>query len=118
MTMGIRKRDRNVFRNLLISIGAVQPIFDYEPNFNRKIKSDAERRMRGVDSMSRAHRDLVKEYGYHAVHSFLNYGITDPQTIGYLICAARGITYDTGHFIKENHRPYNLASMDKPWHQK
>lgn len=85
--------------------------YEYEPNFNARLKADAERRMQNVDNLPAPLRAVVKEFGYHAVNAFLSYQITDPKTIRILICAARGITPDRGHVVRENHRPHSIAKF-------
>lgn len=97
---------RNQFGNLLMSLGYTQ-----QPHSFSAMKRDAERRMENVDNLAAPLRELVKEFGYHAVHAFLNYQITDPKSIRYLICAARGIMPESGHLVLENRRPYKLKRL-------
>lgn len=103
-------RIRTVFQNLLLDLGYGD--FDYGADFNAKLKRDAERRMGRIDDFPPELRRLIHEFGYHAVNAFLDYQITNPKTIRYLICAARGIMPDSGHAVKENHRPYKLHQIE------
>lgn len=100
----------NQFRNLLMTLGYDSNLH-YQTGAFSAMKRDAERRMDNVDALSKPLRDLVKEFGYHAVHAFLQYQITDPKAIRYMICAARGIMPESGHLVLENRRPYRLKRL-------
>src|SRR3546814_10613803 len=76
--------------DLLDRIGAAAPLADYAPDFNSRLKREAEAVMRHVEKHQPAIRALMHEYGVAPVTALLSVGIKKPRTIRHIIEVCRG----------------------------
>lgn len=74
------------------------------PEFNARIKADADKRMKQIDALPREFRELVHEFGFAVIKAFLDCGLRKPNQIRHLIALCRGQTIDGRPADYGNHR--------------
>ena len=75
-----------------------------DPAFNARIKRDAEKRMRTIDSWPPELRECVHEFGYEVVQQFVMNGVTQAKRIRHLINYTLGKFANGERAYYGNHR--------------